>query len=60
LTELGVRILDPPREYSQFLDTLVWDSKGQFEYGWVLIILSLMLAVGLIFGTLTLFHLVHF
>lgn len=59
-TELGVRISDPPREYSQFLDTLNWDSGDQFEYGWVMIVLSVMLLVGVMFGILTLFDLVHF
>ncbi len=59
-TELGVRIPNPSQEYNQFLDTLSWDSRGQFEYGWVLIILSVMLLIGVVYGILTLFDLYHF
>ncbi len=59
-TELGVRIPNPSQEYDQFLDTLSWDSRGQFEYGWVLIILSVMLLIGVVYGIFTLFDLYHF
>jgi hypothetical protein len=58
--ELGVRIPNPPQEYQQFLDTLSWDSSGQFEYGWVLIVLSVMLLIGVVYGMLTLFDLIRF
>ena len=58
-TELGVCIPDPPQGYNQFLDTLTWDSRGQFDYGWVLIVLSIMLFIGVLFGIVTLFDLVH-
>jgi hypothetical protein len=47
-------------EYRQFLDTLNWDAREHFEYGWVLIILSIMLFVGVLFGILTLLDIYHF
>ena len=59
-TELGVCVPDPPREYRQYLDTLNWDARENFEYGWVLIILSIMLLIGVLFGILTLFDLYRF
>lgn len=59
-TELGVRVLDPPREYRQFLDTLSWDSSARSDYGWVLVVLSIMLLIGVVFGILTLLDFVHF
>ena len=58
--ELGVRLPDPPQEYHQLLDTLTWDARGQFEYGWVMIILSVMLLIGVAYGILTLFDLIRF
>jgi hypothetical protein len=58
--ELGVRLPDPPQEYHQLLDTLTWDSRGQFEYGWVMIVLSVMLLIGVVYGILTLFDLIRF
>jgi hypothetical protein len=60
MTELGVCVPNPPMEYRQFLDTLNWDAREHFEYGWVLIILSIMLFVGVLFGILTLLDIYHF
>jgi len=58
--EIGVRVKDAPLEYYNFLNTLNWGPKISNEYGWVLIMLSVMLFVGLIFGFLTFFDLIHF
>jgi hypothetical protein len=53
-TELGVSIPDPPQEYQKFLDALALNSRGQFEYGWVIIALSVMVLLGVAFGILAL------
>ena len=56
--EIGVRVNQSPQEYQQFLDTLNWNQVDTFEYGWVLIVLSIMLLIGSLVGVLTFFDLI--
>ena len=58
--EIGVRVNDAPQDYHQFLDTLNWNRVDNSEYGWVLIVLCIMLFIGSLVGILTFFDLVKF
>lgn len=58
--EIGVCVKEAPLEYYNFLNTLNWGPKISNEYGWVLIMLSVMLFIGLVFGFLTFFDLLRF